>query len=151
MKRAAIIGIVVVAALAAGGCGSSSGTASSDSAPPTTHANSTVCTAVDDVKSQATKLQGLTNGSLSPTAALTAVQALENDLSTLKTQASTLSGSVRQNLDHANAAFSSQVQAIAQSVTGSSSQSLAAAAGKLATAAQQLAQSYRQAFSGLSC
>jgi hypothetical protein len=106
---------------------------------------------MNDVKKQVSKLQGVTNGSVSVADAAAAVQALENDITTIKDEASKLTGTVRADLQSANTAFSKALNEVASSVTSSSSGALSAAASNLATAAQKLGDDYRQALSGLGC
>ncbi len=152
MRVAVIVAAALVAAVVTG-CGSSSGSggSSSNTSAGTTHAANKACSAMNDVKTQVSKLQGLTSGAVSPTDAAAAVQALETDFSTIKAQASKLTGTMKANVQSANDAFSSELNAVVSSVTSSSSTSLSAAASKLATAAQKLGDSYRQALSDVHC
>jgi hypothetical protein len=139
-----VFGLVVVlgvALLAATACGSSQ--SASDKA------KSQACSAVSDIKTQITTLKGLPLATSSVTTAKTALQQIQTDVKTISTQAPTVKGSLKAQLQTANAAFKTQVQQTAQSVTSASS--LTAAATAISTAGKTLETSYQQAFSSVKC
>jgi len=142
MRGTFIIALIVIASVGTAACGSSS-TSSADKA------KSNACAATSDIKKQVTTIQGVTSGTVSPSDAKSALQAIQKDLQTIQAQIPDLKGSIKQQLQTANAAFKTQVQTIASSITGA--QSLSGAATALATAAQTLASSYQQAFGNVSC
>jgi hypothetical protein len=141
MRTIGLIAVVGLALLAATGCGSSQSAADS--------AKSKACNAVTDIKTQITTLKGLTLSTSSVDTAKTALQQIQADLQTISTQAPTVKGGLKSQLETANATFKSDVQRIAQSVT--SAQSLSSAATAISTAGKTLATSYQQAFGNVKC
>jgi hypothetical protein len=134
----AVLGAMAVAA----GCGGSGQSAADE-------AKSKACDAVSDINSQVTTLKGLPLETSSVDTAKTALKQIQTDLQTISTQAETVSGDLKSQLQTANATFKTQVQAAAQSVT--SAQSLTAAATAVSTAGRSLEASYQQAFGSVKC
>jgi hypothetical protein len=136
-----VIGIVVLALLAAAGCGG--GQSSADKA------KSQACDASSDIQAQVDTLKGLSLSSDSVDKATAALQKINADLDTIAAAAPTVKGDIGSQLKAANAAFRTQVQQIADSIT--SAQSLTAAATALASAGSTLGNAYKQAFANVQC
>jgi hypothetical protein len=132
---------VALALLAAAGCGG--GQSASDKA------KSHACDASSDIKTQVDTLKGLPVSPDSVGKAKTALQKINSDLDTIATAAPTVKGDLGSQLTSANAAFKTQVQQIADSIT--SAQSLTAAATALASAGSTLGNAYQQAFANVQC
>lgn len=141
MKLIGAISIVVVALALAAGCGG--GQSAADKA------KSRACDASSDIKAQVETLKGLPLASGSVDKAKAALQKINSDLDTIATAAPTVKGDLGSQLKAANAAFKTQVQQIADSIT--SAQSLTAAATALASAGSTLSSSYQQAFANVQC
>jgi hypothetical protein len=141
MMRALVMAGIVAAALAASSCGG--GQSSAD------QAKSKACSAVADIKTQLTKLHGVTAGTTTVNDAKTALDKISTDLGTIKTQVPQLKGSLKGQLQAANNTFKTGVQGIVDSIK--SSQSLTGAATALAGAATTLQTAYTQAFAGVGC
>ena len=141
MKPIGLITIVALALLAAAGCGG--GQSAADKA------KSQACDASSDIQAQVDTLKGLPLSPDSVDKAKTALQKINSDLDTIATAAPTVKGDLGSQLKTANAAFKTQVQQIADSIT--SAQSLTAAAAALASAGSTLSDSYQQAFANVKC
>ncbi len=142
MKTVGVISVVTLALLAAAGCGGSSQSAADK-------AKSQACDASSDIQAQVDTLKGLPLSSDSVDKAKTALQKINSDLDTIATAAPTVKGDLGSQLKAANAAFKTQVQQIADSIT--SAQSLTAAATALASAGSTLGNAYQQAFANVQC
>jgi hypothetical protein len=136
-----VIGVVALALLASAGCGG--GHSAADKA------KSQACDASSDIKAQVDTIKGLPLASDSVDKAKTALQAINSDLDTIAAAVPTVKGDLGSQLKAANAAFETQVQQIADSIT--SAQSLTAAATALASAGSTLSSSYQQAFANVQC
>jgi hypothetical protein len=136
-----LIGVVALALLASAGCGG--GQSAADKA------KSQACDASSDIKAQVDTLKGLPLSSDSVDKAKAALQKINSDLDTIATAAPTVKGDLGSQLEAANAAFKTQVQQIADSIT--SAQSLTAAVTALASAGSTLSNSYQQAFANVKC
>ena len=112
-------------------------------------AKSQACDASSDIQAQVETLKGLPLSSDSVDTAKAALQKINSDLDTIATAAPTVKGDLGSQLKAANAAFKTQVQQIADSIT--SAQSLTAAATALASAGSTLSNSYQQAFANVKC
>jgi len=88
-------------------------------------------------------------GPIGDDAAKAALQKINSDLDTIASAAPTVKGDLGSQLKAANAAFKTQVQQIADSIT--SAQSLSAAATALASAGSTLSNAYQQAFANVQC
>jgi hypothetical protein len=112
-------------------------------------AQAAVCDARDDIAKQVDELKGLTPASFTADAVRENVGAIRKDLADIGDARADLSDERRQEVEAANKAFSSEIQAIA----GEALQSISAsdAKTKLTAAAQQLADSYQQTFARISC
>lgn len=141
MKTIAVISIVVLALLTAAGCGGSQSAADK--------AKSQACDASSDIKTQVDTLKGLPLSPDSVDKAKTALQKINSDLDTIATAAPSVKSDLGAQLKSANAAFKTQVQQIADSIT--SAQSLTAAATALASAGSTLSSAYQQAFANVQC
>jgi hypothetical protein len=136
-----LIGVVALALLASAGCGG--GQSAADKA------KSQACDASSDIQAQVDTLKGLRLSSDSVDTPKAALQKINSDLDTIATAAPTVKGDLGGQLKAANAAFKTQVQQIADSIT--SAQSLTAAATALASAGSTLSTSYQQAFANVKC
>jgi uncharacterized protein YPO0396 len=132
---------IALAMLAATGCGG--GTSSADKA------KTQACNAVSDIKTQVDTLKTLAPTPTSVDTAKTALQKISADLKTVSDSAPEVKGSLKQQLQTANAAFKAQVDQITQSITSAGSVTDAATA--LATAGTALTTSYQDAFSNVAC
>jgi hypothetical protein len=141
MKTIGLISIVAMVLLAAAGCGGSQ--SASDKA------KSQACDARSDIQTQVDTLKGLPLSTDSVDKAKTALQKINSDLDTIATAAPTVKGDLGSQLKAANAAFKTQVQQIADSIT--SAQSLTAAATALASAGSTLSNAYQKAFANVQC
>lgn len=141
MKPIGLISIVAMAMLAAAGCGGSQSAADK--------AKSQACDASSDIQAQVDTLKGLPLSADSVDKAKTALQKINSDLDMIATAAPTVKGDLGSQLKDANAAFKTQVQQIADSIT--SAQSLTAAATALASAGSTLSNAYQKAFANVQC
>jgi hypothetical protein len=130
---------VVMLAVALGACGESS----------EEKAQATVCDARADIGKQVDELKSLTAATVTTDAVTQNVDAIKNDLKDISDAQSELSSDRRSEVEAANEAFASSVEAIAREAVSSLSASDAKAA--LATALQQLAASYEKTFAPLDC
>jgi len=140
VKPIGAISIVALALLAAS-CGGGQSAAEK--------AKSQACDASSDIKAQVATIKGLPLASDSVDKAKTALQTINSDLDTIAAAVPTVKGDLGSQLKAANAAFKTQVQQIADSIT--SAQSLTAAATALASAGSTLISSYQQAFANVQC
>jgi hypothetical protein len=143
MRTTGVISIVAMVLLAAAGCGGGSSGSASDKA------KSHACDARSDIQAQVNTLKGLPLSPDSVDKAKTALQKINSDLDTIATAAATVKGDLASQLKAANAAFKTQVQQIADSIT--SAQSLTAAATALASAGSTLSNAYQHAFANVQC
>lgn len=132
---------IAAAILAATGCGGG--------ASPAAKAKTQACNAVSDIKTQVDALKGLTPTPASVDTATTALQKISADLKTISDSVPDVKGSLKQELQTANATFKTQVDQITQSITSAGSVTDAATAIQNAGAA--LATSYEDAFSNVAC
>jgi hypothetical protein len=132
---------LVLAMLAATGCGGS--TSSADKA------KAQACSAVSDIQTQVDTLKGLTPTPASVDAANTALQKIGADLKTITDSAPETKGSVKQQLQAADATFTAQVEQTTASIT--SAGSVTAAATAIRNAGADLAKSYHDTFAGVGC
>ena len=101
------------------------------------------------IKTQVTTLKGLTPTPGSVDTAKTALQKISADLKTISDAVPEVKGSLKQQLQSANSAFTAQVSEITQSIT--SAGSVTAAVTALQTAGTNLAKSYQDAFGKVGC
>jgi hypothetical protein len=141
MRALGLIALAGLALLAATGCGSSQ--SASDKA------KSQACSAISDIKTQITTLQGLPLSTSSVDTAKTALQKIDSNLKTIQSAAPTVKGDLQSQLKTADATFKTQVQQVSQSVTSASS--LTSAVTALTTAGKTLETSYQQAFASVKC
>lgn len=141
MKTIGVIAVVAMVLLAAAGCGGSQSAADK--------AKSQACDASSDIKTQVDTLKGLPLSPDSVDKAKATLQKINSDLDTIAKAAPTVKSDLGAQLKSANAAFKTQVQQIADSIT--SAQSLTAAATALASAGSTLSSTYQQAFANVQC
>ena len=132
---------IAAALLAAAGCGG--GASSADKA------KTQACNASSDIKTQVDTLKSLAPTPASVDTAKTALNKISADLTTISDSVPKVKGSLKQQLQTANAAFKTQVDQITQSIT--SAQSLTDAATAIANAGSALATSYQNAFKNVGC
>jgi len=130
---------IVLLALVLGACGESS----------EEKAQSTVCDARADIGKQVDTLKGLTPATITTDAVTQSLDAIKQDLQDIGGAQSDLSDDRRSEVEAANKAFTSSVQAIAGDVV--SSLSAADAKSSLVTALQQLGAAYEKAFTPVDC
>jgi hypothetical protein len=141
LRSTAAVVTVVAALAAAAGCGG--GGSSADSA------KKDACNAKADIDAQVTKLKGLPASLSSLDSAKTALQRIQSDLSTIHDSVPDVTGDLKDQLQEANSAFSSQVAQVRQDIT--SAQSVTDAAGTITAAGEQLSTQYTQAFGDVKC
>ena len=130
-----VAGLVLIAAAAAG-CGESD----------EEKAQTQVCDARADLKTQVDELAGLTVGTATVDGEEN-LNAIEDDLNQMKDAQGDLNG--KQEVESATQEFGSEVEAVANDLT--SDLSLSGAQAKLETAGKQLVSSYQQAFAQIDC
>jgi regulatory protein YycI of two-component signal transduction system YycFG len=134
---ACLLAFVLGAALAA--CGESS----SDKA------KKQVCSASADIKKQVTTLQGLTPTTATTSAVKDSVNAITDDLTTIKDATPKLASDLKSQVQSANQEFTSQVQSVLSDL--GKNISISNAGTQLKTATNQLATSYQQTFAKIGC
>jgi hypothetical protein len=112
-------------------------------------AMSSVCDARADISKQIDHLKGLTIGTATVDDVQNSVKAIGDDLTKIKDAQGDLSGSRKQQVQDANAKFSSQVKEIAS--TAGSSLSLSNAKTQLQSALTQLANAYKTTLGPIDC
>lgn len=139
MRFASVPLAAVVAALALAACGESS----------EDKAKNTVCDARDDIATQVQQLQALTPQTISVNTVQKSLSAISDDLKTIVDAQGDLSDERRSQVEAANAAFSTQVKDVAQSLVAGGSASSAKA--QLSSATDDLASSYQRTFAQIDC
>jgi 3-methyladenine DNA glycosylase/8-oxoguanine DNA glycosylase len=139
MRNPSIALSAIVLAIALGACGESS----------QDKAQSTVCDARDDIAKQVGELKSMTAATVTTDAVTQSLNAIKNDLKQISGAQSDLSDDRRSQVEAANKAFASQVQAIASQLV--SSLSAADAKSSLTAALQQLETSYQKTFAPVDC
>ena len=130
---------LLLIAVAAVGCGESD----------EEKAQTQVCDARDDLKTQVDDLAALTPATATVDGVQEDLDAIEDDLNQIKDAQGDLNEDRRQEVESATQQFSSEVEAVANGLT--SDLSLSGAQAKLETAAKQLASSYQQTFAQIDC
>jgi hypothetical protein len=131
--------LVLLASLALAACGESK----------EDKAMSSVCDARADINKQINHLQSLTISTASLDDVQNSLKAIGDDLTKIKNAQGDLSGSRKQQVQDANAKFSSQIKEIGSSLGGSLS--LSNAATQLQSALSQLADAYKTTLGPLDC
>ncbi len=131
--------LVLLASLALAACGKSK----------EDKAMSSVCDARADISKQIDHLKGLTIGTATVDDVQNSVKAIGDDLTKIKDAQGDLSGSRKQQVQDANAKFSSQVKEIAS--TAGRSLSLSNAKTQLQSALTQLANAYKTTLGPIDC
>src|SRR4051794_28258199 len=132
---------VALAAAALAGCGGQSSQG---------QAQSKVCDARADIAKQVDSLQALAPQTFSVETARSSLQAIRQDLSTIKDAQGDLNDDRRKQVQDANQAFASQVRTLAGQVVGGSL-STADAKTQITSAFDQLAGTYRQTLAKVDC
>lgn len=139
MRAACNVLAVVILAVALGACGESAAE----------KAETTVCDARADIDKQVDELKSMTPTTVTADAVRQNLGAIRKDLKDIGGAQSDLSDERRSQIEAANKAFASSVDAIASQVLRSLSASDAKAG--LADAFQQLETSYQDTFARVSC
>jgi uncharacterized protein YjbJ (UPF0337 family) len=133
-----VAGLLLIAATAVG-CGESD----------EEKAQTQVCDARADLKTQVDDLAGLTPTTATAEGVEENLNAIENDLNQIKDAQGELSDERKQEVESATEEFTSEVEAVAGDLA--SDLSLSGAEAKLRTAGEQLASSYQQTFAQIDC
>ncbi len=112
-------------------------------------AQTQVCDARADLKTQIDDLAGLTPANATADGVKQNLNAIENDLNQINDAQGDLSEERKQEVESATQGFASEVNAVAADLR--SDLSLSGAKAKLETAGQQLASSYKQTFAQIDC
>ena len=112
-------------------------------------AQTQVCDARADLKTQVDDLAALTPGTATADGVEENLNAIEDDLKQIKDARVDLSEERSQQVDSATQEFNSELESIASGLT--TDLSLSGAKAKLQTAGQQLASSYQQTFAQIDC
>ena len=137
--RATVLIVVLLMPLVAGGCGSSE----------EDDAQAAVCAARDSIAKEVDQLQSLTLTSATTNQVSDGLQAIRDDLTTIRKSRSKLSDDRREEVQEANDAFVGQIRELAGTVGRSTS--VEGAATELKTSLDQLATSYRDSFGKIDC
>jgi hypothetical protein len=144
MRRSivALVTVCVLAPLALAACGSS-GKSSQQKA------QSQVCSAIADIKTQVDNLKSLTTSTVTVDAVKSDVSAISNDVQTIVNTVPQLASDKKAQVQAANQTFKTQVQAIVSSLT--SNLSLSNAKTQLAAAVTALETSYKDTLQTVDC
>jgi len=160
MRRTVLVLLALVLTLAVGACGSDSssgGGGSTTTAPPQTTSTSAagndaltqVCDARADVSKQVDTLRGLSPNVSAVPQATAALQAIRDDLKTMKDAQPSLSADRRSEVEAATKQFEQQVTSVANDLT--SNLTKGDIKSTLTTAADDLASGVKDAFSRVDC
>ncbi len=139
LRSGLLVAVVLLIATAAVGCGESDAE----------KAQTQVCDARADLKTQIDDLSALTATTATADGVEENLNAIEDDLNQIKDAQGDLNEDRKQEVESATQDFSSEVEAVANDLT--SDLSLSGAKAKLETAGKQLASSYQQAFAQIDC
>ena len=112
-------------------------------------AQTQVCDARADLKTQIDDLAALTPATATADGVEENLNAIEDDLNQIKDAQGDLNEERKQEVESATQEFTSEVEAVANDLT--SDLSLSGAEAKLETAGKQLASSYQQTFAQIDC
>jgi chromosome segregation ATPase len=136
-----LLAIVTATSLVIAGCG--------DDGSSEEDAQTKACEAVNDIEGQVQQLQSYTLATVTADKVNGNIDAIESDVSEIKSTLPDLSSELKSQLESATDAFTSEISSVAQSLGRSTS--LESAQAQITTAADQLANSYRNAFASVSC
>ena len=139
MRLTVLIVVLLTGVLLVGGCGNSE----------EDDAQAAVCSARDDISKEVEKLQSLTLTTATTSQVSDGLEAIRNDLKTIRDSREKLSDDRRKEVDAANAAFADQITALAGTI--GRSVSVEGAATELEKSLDQLATSYRDSFGRIEC
>jgi Tfp pilus assembly protein PilP len=139
MRANPLIAVLIVPLLALAGCG---GSEEDD-------AMAAVCSARDGIAKQVDELKSLTLTTATTSQVTEGVQAIRDDLTTIRKSREKLSDDRREEVQAANDAFAGQVRELAGTV--GRSVSIEGAKAKLESSMQELAASYRSSFGQIDC
>ena len=137
--RVTVILALLVPVLLLGGCGSSE----------EDDASAAVCAARDDIAKEVDELQGLTVTTATTSQVTDGLQAIRDNLTTIRKQREKLSDDRREEVDAANNAFADQIRELAGTV--GRTVSIEGAKAELETSLKQLGTSYRTTFGEIDC
>jgi hypothetical protein len=112
-------------------------------------AKAEVCSARADISHQLNMLTSLTASTISPTAVKTGVEAIANDLSTIKKAQGNLAPARKEQVQAATHTFETQLSSILTGIT--SNLSLSNAEAQFKSALSQLATSYKSTLGPINC
>jgi hypothetical protein len=139
MRATFLIAVLLVPFLPLAGCGQSK----------EDDAMAAVCSARDGISKQVDELQSLTLTTATTSAVTDGLQAIGQDLTTIRESRAELSADRREEVQAANDAFGDQVGELAGTV--GRTLSIEGAAAQLDSSLKQLAASYRDTFGQLDC
>jgi hypothetical protein len=139
MRACVLIAVLLIPLLLAAGCGESQ----------EEQASATVCGARDDIAKHVDQLKGLTVTTGTTSQVKSGLQAIRDDLSTIRQTQDQLADDRRQEVQAANAAFADQVRELAGAVGRTIS--VEGATAELKSSLNQLATTYRNTFGELDC
>ena len=139
LRSGLLVAVLLLIAAAAGGCGESD----------EEKAQTQVCDARADLKTQIDDLAALTPATATADGVEENLNAIEDDLNQIKDAQGDLNEERKQEVESATQEFTSEVEAVANGLT--SDLSLSGAKAKLETAGKQLASSYQQTFAQIDC
>jgi len=144
MRRSilALVTVCVLAPLALAACGSS-GKSSQEKA------QSQVCSAIADIKTQVDSLKSLTTSTITVDAVKSDVSAISNDIQTIVSAVPELANDKKAQVQAANETFKTQVQGIVSNLT--SNLSLSNAKTQLSAAVTSLETSYKDTLQTVDC
>ena len=139
LRSGVLVAVLLLIAAAAVGCGESD----------EEKAQTQVCDARADLKTQIDDLAALTPATATADGVEENLNAIEDDLNQIKDAQGDLNEERKQEVESATQEFTSEVEAVANDLT--SDLSLSGAKAKLETAGKQLASSYQQTFAQIDC
>ena len=139
LRSGVLVAVLLLIAAAAVGCGESD----------EEKAQTQVCDARADLKTQVDDLAALTPATATADGVEENLNAIEDDLNQIKDAQGDLNEERKQEVESATQEFTSEVEAVANDLT--SDLSLSGAQAKLETAGKQLASSYQQTFAQIDC
>ena len=139
MRATVLIVVLLTPALLVAGCGNSE----------EDDAQAAVCSARDDIAKEVEQLKSLTLTTATTSQVSDGLEAIRNDLRTIRKSREKLSDDRRKEVDAANDAFADQIRTLAGTV--GRTESVEGAATELKASLDQLATSYRDSFGRIDC
>ena len=139
MRATVLIVVLLAPVLLVAGCGNSE----------EDDAQAAVCSARDDIAKEVEQLKSLTLTTATTSQVSDGLEAIRNDLTTIRKSREKLSDARRKEVDAANDAFADQIRTLAGTV--GRTESVEGAATELKASLDQLATSYRDSFGRIDC